>query len=195
VRAGVIDRGGVEHDIAHHLDEDAAEPDCDERARHRIALHADDGLEPAGHHLRQQNPARLRGRDLARGVLQHLAAGARTVLGRRDVEPDEAHFRLVRDRIVIDLHRHQSAEGGKCRRGRVVHRHTDEIHRVLRHDIGRQVARHGADRAVGERRRPQPLAVQVFGAHDGEVARIADDRDAVAVRDLRDAGEGDGEAE
>ena len=49
------ERRDAEGHVAQHLDKDAAEPEHHDRAEHRIVLHAEDHLDAAAHHRRDQD--------------------------------------------------------------------------------------------------------------------------------------------
>ena len=106
----VAERAAAEHDVLHHLDEDAAQAEHRDRAEHRIAVDAEDALDAALQLLRHQHAldARLGRRTPGARQQQVVAVAHRGDIG--DVQQHAADLRLVHDVGRQDLHHHREAE-------------------------------------------------------------------------------------
>ena len=151
------ERRDAESDIAQYLDKDAAEAEHDDGAEHRVVLHAEDHLDAALDHRRQQDAVDLGARRPRRDALHDLIEGG-AGLARRHVEHDAAHLRLMRDVGRDDLQDEALADFD-CGRGGltgirdetfVEDRHASLGENALRLVLGdaalrqrRQVLRHG----------------------------------------------------
>ena len=89
-----VERRHAERHVAEHLDEDAAEPDRDDRAEELVVRDADERLDAAGHHLAHQHAfdAGLVGRP-SRPWRSRSSYAARTSFGRRDADLARARRR------------------------------------------------------------------------------------------------------
>ena len=107
-RLGFVDRRHAQCDVTEHLSVDAAQSYSDNRPELTISREADDGLDGAIDHLRNQNPCELRE---LRHSIERLQHGSVC----NQIQRHAADIALVEDRLGDDLQDHGISEllGGR----------------------------------------------------------------------------------
>ena len=152
-----VDGRNAHGHVAHHLDEDAAEPAHHGRTDERVALDAHDHLRAARDHRLHEDPVDARGRRAPTHLRQHLGEGASHGGGVRAAEPHAPDVGLVRDVGGVDLEHDRiadplrRADGGlrRCRRHRLGQRYAElaeQPHGFHRAQRARPVDREGGGR-------------------------------------------------